>query len=202
MFERKSHRLRTYACVPAQLPQNPTRKNSFLFSVQCDPFIYPSSWAHRWSYSWWGIEEEWLRVRWVVLGLTVLHRAVPETNCAILCSSSSGLPSPLPYSKYSSTPEEAVAVCVSVYVCICVCGTNVGQAVINLGLAMRSQTVNSRFSFRFLYTVEDKACPFFFWVWSRKQASAPCMFDVWLHSNKKKKVFVILLWNVLSFSVL
>lgn len=99
-----------------------------------------------------------------MLGLTVLHRAVPETNCAILCSSSSGLPSPLPYSKYSSTPEEAVAVCVSVYVCICVCGTNVGQAVINLGLAMRSQTVNSRFSFQFLYTVEDKACPFFFWV--------------------------------------
>lgn len=78
---------------------------------------------------------------------------------------------------------------VFVYVCICVCGTNVGQAVINLGLAMRSQTVNSRFSFQFLYTVEDKACPFFFWVWSRKQASTTCMFDVWLHSNKGKKGF-------------
>lgn len=92
-------------------------RSSFLFSVQCDPFVYPSFWTHRRSYSWWGIEDERLRVRWVVLGLTVPHRAVPETNCAILCSLSSGLPPPLPYSKYSSTPEEAVTVCV-LYLCV------------------------------------------------------------------------------------
>lgn len=42
------------------------------------------------------------------------------------------------------------------------CHTNVGQAVINSGLAMTSQTVNSKFSLYFLYTVEEIIHPLSF----------------------------------------
>lgn len=79
-----------------------------------------------------------------MLGWTVLHHAVPETNCAnatvlfFLWATGAGTVRSVRH------PEEAVdvylCVClhVSVYMCIrvCVCGTNIGQAVIDSGLSL------------------------------------------------------------------
>lgn len=113
--------------------------------------VYPS-FAHRWSYVFrWGTKEEWLRVGELVCA--GLDSASPccawdKTVQTLLCSSSS--PSS---SSSSNTPGLLVALLLLfqrrrvyvVYMCVLVCDTNVGQAVMNSGLATTSQTVNSSF---------------------------------------------------------
>lgn len=94
-----------------------------------------------------GMTEGW----WAVLGWTVLHHAVPETNCAnatvlfVLWATGAGTVRSVQRRPRGGCGCVCVCACVHLYVC----GTNIGQAVINSGRSLTSQTVNRSLSVRF-----------------------------------------------------